>query len=155
MSLVIDVALEDVRAPLARARIADIARSVLRAEHVRDALLSITLVTDRRIATLNREYLGHRGATDVISFGFARPRAGDPVVADVYIAPAVARRNAAAAGVGQREELTRLIVHGVLHALGFDHEESAERTTSPMWRRQEQLVARAMRDVTRKRKQVA
>ena len=155
MTLVVDVALEDVRVPLARARIVDIARSVLRAEHVRDALLSVTFVTDRRMATLNREYLGHRGPTDVISFGFARHRAGDPVVADVYIAPAVARRNAAIAGVAQREELTRLVVHGILHALGFDHEDGPERTASPMWRRQEQLVARAMRSATRRRTKVA
>jgi probable rRNA maturation factor len=155
VTLVVDVAVEDVRVALARSRIADIARGVLRAERVREALLSVTFVTDRRIATLNREYLGHRGATDVISFGFTRPRAGDPVVADVYIAPAVARRNAAAAGVGQREELTRLVVHGVLHALGFDHADGEERTDSRMWRRQEQLVARALRAVTRKRTRVA
>jgi probable rRNA maturation factor len=155
MTLVVDVALEDVRVPLARARIADVARSVLRAERVREALLSITFVTDRRMATLNREYLGHRGPTDVISFGFARHRAGDPVVADVYIAPAVARRNAVTAGVAQREELTRLIVHGILHALGFDHEDGPERMASPMWRRQEQLVARAMRSTTRRRTNVA
>ena len=155
MTLVVDVALEGVRVPIARARIADIARNVLRAERVHDALLSITFVADRRMAALNREYLGHRGSTDVISFGFARHRPGDPVVADVYIAPAVARRNAAAAGVSQREELTRLIVHGILHALGFDHEDGPERTTSPMWRRQEQLVTRAMRAASRKRKKVA
>ena len=155
MTLVVDVALDGVRVPLTRVRVADTVRGVLRAERVRDALMSITFVTGARIAALNRRHLRRRGATDVISFGFARPRARGPVIADVYIAPAVARRNAAAAGVGIREELTRLLVHGVLHALGFDHPEGSRRTTSPMWRRQEQLVARAMRIAPVRRTRVA
>lgn len=138
----VDVAAEGVRVPLARARVADIVREVLRAEQVGNALLSITFVTARRMAALNRRHLGHAGGTDVISFGFARARAGDPVVGDIYIAPAVGRRNAAAHGVPVREEIVRLVVHGVLHVLGFDHPEGADRTASPMWTRQEQLVRR-------------
>jgi probable rRNA maturation factor len=47
--------------------------------------------------------------------------------------------------VGIREELVRLVVHGVLHALGHDHPEGEARLRSPMWLRQEALVKRAMR----------
>lgn len=146
MSGAVDVAAEGVRVPLARARVADIAQRVLRAERVRDALVSITFVTERRIAVLNRRHLDHAGTTDVIAFGFVRARARDPVVGDVYIAPAVARRNAIAHGVPIREEIVRLVVHGVLHVLGFEHPEGADRTASPMWRRQEQLVTRLIGD---------
>ena len=142
MSCVVHVASSGVRLSLARARVAAIARAVLRAEGVADALLSITFVTARRIAILNRRHLGHRGATDVISFGFVRARRGDPVVGDVYIAPDVARRNALVHGIAVREELARLVVHGTLHTLGFDHPEGGGRVTSPMWRRQEQLLRR-------------
>ena len=71
MSLAVDVAAEGVRVPISRSRVAALAEGVLRRERVRDALLSIAFVTDRRIAALNRKHLGHAGPTDVISFGFA------------------------------------------------------------------------------------
>jgi probable rRNA maturation factor len=120
------------------------AQITLRAEKVKHALISVTLVTAPRIAAINAKHLKHRGATDVISFGFSRER-GAPVVADIYIAPAVAKENARRHGVGIREELVRLVVHGVLHVLGYDHPDGDARFHSAMWRRQETLVARAMR----------
>lgn len=142
MTVAVDVSAEGLRLPVARARLADAARAVLRAEKVRDALLSIAVLDDRGIAALNRRHLGHRGPTDVISFGFDRATAGGPVIGDVYIGLGTARRNAAAAGVPLREELVRLVVHGVLHVLGHDHPAGPERERSDMWRRQERLVRR-------------
>ena len=85
-----------------------------------------------------------RGPIDVIAIGFSL-EPGGPLVADIYIAPAVARENARQLGVGLREELVRLVVHGVLHAVGHDHPDGDTRVNSPMWRRQEALVKRAMR----------
>ena len=117
---------------------------MLRAEKMRHALISIALVTSSRIAAMNSRHLNHRSPTDVIAFGFA-PDRGGPLVADIYIAPAVARANARRLGVGIREELVRLVVHGVLHALGHDHPDGEARVRSPMWRKQEALVRRAMR----------
>jgi rRNA maturation RNase YbeY len=140
MSRVVDVAVEGVRIPVSRARVAAVAEGVLHAERVRDALLSVAFVSDRRIAALNRKHLGHRGATDVISFGFDPVDASGDVVGDVYIAPDVARRNARAAGTGVREELLRLVVHGVLHVLGHDHPDDDARYGSAMWKRQERLL---------------
>jgi probable rRNA maturation factor len=144
MSLDVNVSLDGVRAPLARARIAEIASSVLRAEKVRGALVSITLVSPRTIARINAEHLGHSGSTDVISFGFSRPSAADPVVGDIYICPAVARDNARRHGAAVREELSRLVVHGTLHILGYDHPVGNEREHSDMWRRQERLLRRIL-----------
>ena len=141
---VVQVATEQVRIPVARARVRRAAEFVLRAERVRDAQLSVTFVSDRRMAALNWHHLGHRGVTDVISFGFAPVANGAPVTGDVYIAPSVARRNALAHGVGIREELLRLVVHGTLHVLGHDHPVDEARYTSRMWRRQEQLLRRAL-----------
>jgi probable rRNA maturation factor len=141
---VVDVATEDVRIGVSRDRVQRVAQYILRAERVRNALLSITFVSDRRIAAMNWRHLRHRGATDVISFGFAITEKGGGVVGDVYIAPNAARRNARAAGVGIREELLRLVVHGVLHVLGHDHPDGEERYGSRMWRRQERLLSGAM-----------
>lgn len=132
------------RRVLARERLADIARAVLRAERVREAMISIALLTNREMASLNRRHLGHRGPTDVISFGFAPEGASARVVGDLYLAPAVARAHALEHGVGIREEMTRLVIHGTLHILGYDHAEDATRVDSPMWRRQEQLLARIL-----------
>lgn len=145
MSRSIDVALDGVRIPIARARVTALADGVLRAERVPDALLSIAFVTPRRIAALNRQHLGHAGPTDVISFGFARATDADPVIGDVYICPEVARRSAQERGIPVREELARLVVHGTLHVLGYDHPDADDRERSAMWKRQESLLARLTR----------
>jgi probable rRNA maturation factor len=142
--IAIDVAAEGVRLPLSQARVRDAAALVLRAAKVRDAMLSFAFVDARRMARLNREHLGHAGATDVISFGFARPTPDAPVVGDVYVCPDVARENARAAGCGVREELLRLVVHGTLHVLGHEHPVDDDRTSSRMWRTQERLLKRAL-----------
>jgi probable rRNA maturation factor len=138
----IHVAVDGKAAPLSRARAQAIVADTLRAERVSSALISIAFVANRTIATMNRKHLGHSGATDVISFGFERAAKRSPVVGDIYIAADVARRNAAERGVAISEELTRLLVHGTLHVLGYDHPESEGRERSAMWKRQEKLVAR-------------
>ncbi len=145
MSVAVDVAVDaGVRSAISRARIATIARSVLRSERASNAMLSIALVTRARIAALNARHLGHRGATDVISFGFAPGGTNGAVVGDIYIAPTVARDNAVRLGLGIREELARLVVHGTLHVLGHEHPD-ADRAASPMWQRQERLLKVALR----------
>jgi probable rRNA maturation factor len=141
---IVDVTAEGVRVAVARARVVDVVERVLRAEGVRDALLSIAFVSDREIAALNWRHLRHRGPTDVIAFGFAPGARGGPVIGDVYVAPGVARRNAAEHGRGVREETMRLVVHGVLHVLGYDHPVDESRYDSPMWRRQERLLRAAL-----------
>ncbi len=146
-----------VRAPLGRPGIARLARAVLAAERANVASLSVTLVGPARIRALNRTHLGHDRVTDVIAFAYAgarseergasgrrsglAPRSSPLVVGDVYICPAVARANARDLGTTAKDELRRLVVHGVLHVAGHDHPAGPARTSSPMWRRQERLLA--------------
>jgi probable rRNA maturation factor len=141
MTLVIDVASDRIRSPIASRRVRDLATFVLQREKVRDALVSIAFVSNRAIAQLNRKHLSHPGPTDVISFALG----GSPgaVVGDIYIAPDVARQHAREHHVGVRDELARLVVHGVLHVIGYEHPEDDGRERSDMWRRQERLVAQA------------
>ena len=61
-----------------------------------------------------------------------------------YICPSIARRSARDVQISSREELLRLVVHGILHVLGYDHPEGAARTRSRMWKRQEAYVAALM-----------
>jgi probable rRNA maturation factor len=144
MTYTVEVTVQDGRIPLSRARVAEIATRVLRAVGARGAVLSITFLSNRAIAAMNAKHLGHRGPTDVISFGFAPASAGAPVTGDIYIAPDVARAHAERFGVPVREELARLVVHGTLHVLGRTHPEGDARTSSPMWRRQEELLSRVL-----------
>jgi len=143
--LVVDVSADGVRVPVALARVREACARVLRAERVRDALVSIAFVTERRMAALNREHLQHAGPTDVISFGFAPTTTGSGLVGDIYICPAVARANALAHGERIRDELLRLVVHGTLHVAGHEHPETEDRTASPMWKRQERLMRTLVR----------
>jgi probable rRNA maturation factor len=140
MSHLIDVDTDGVRLPLSRQRVIDLACGVLKSERVRDARLSITFVSTRRIAALNKEHLGHQGPTDVISFALASGSGSAPLAGDIYIAPDIARRNATDNEVSVREELSRLVIHGALHVVGFDHPAGEGREQSPMWRRQEELL---------------
>lgn len=142
-ALTVSVASDGARAALSLERVEAIARRALRAEGITRGELSITFVSKRAIAKLNREHLDHEGPTDIITFEMASGVKGF-VLADVYISPDVARGQAAEHGSGVREETARLVVHGVLHAVGYTHPEGEERTASPMWKRQEALV-RAVR----------
>lgn len=150
MSQAVEVDAKTVRLPLPRSRVVAIVSAVLRAERVSNAAISIAFVDNRRIAALNRRHLGHPSATDVISFALAPESSGAALRGDIYIAPEVARYNARLNGVSVREELTRLIVHGVLHVLGHDHPDGEGRGESPMWRRQEELVLALMRRRSRR-----
>jgi len=145
----IHVVVDGLPTPLSRARAQRVVESVLRAEKVRGALVSVAFVSNRSIGAMNAKHLAHRGVTDVISFGFDRPTKRHPVVGDIYVAPEVAARNAKSRRRPVREELVRLLVHGTLHVLGYDHPEDAERESSAMWRRQEQLVRRLAGTPTR------
>ena len=126
------------RPALPPATVRRIAAAVLRGER-RDADLSVTFLGPVTMRRLNRRYNGHDEPTDVIAFTLATP--DERTVGDVYLCAAVAARQARAHGVSRRQELVRLVVHGILHVLGPDHPDGAERTRSAMWRRQERYVA--------------
>jgi probable rRNA maturation factor len=138
-AIAVDVARDSVTIPISEARVREIVRAVCRQRRVKDAMISVTFVTNRAIARMNREYLEHMGPTDVITFELSP--AGGVTMGDIYIAPDVARDNARAHGVGVREELVRLVVHGALHVLGHSHPEGDDRIQSDMWKIQEKLVA--------------
>jgi probable rRNA maturation factor len=110
-----------------------LARDTLRSEGIVDAELSVSLVTEDEIAGLHHRYLGEAGATDVLSFPLDEDGDhGEPrLLGDVVICPAVASRQ----NTDLQAEVRLLLVHGILHLLGYDHEEEEERRT--MWERQE------------------
>ncbi len=139
----IHVARDGGRGGIGVASVGRIARAVLLAEGAHAFDLSVTLVSDAKMRELNARFLRRRYLTDVIAFpltGGAGRAAGD-----IYISPGAARASARLLGVSIGNEMTRLVVHGVLHALGHDHPDGAARIDSAMWRRQERLVGRVER----------
>lgn len=123
--------------PLSSEAVRRIVKAVLRGER-RDALISITFLGRDAMRRLNGEHRGHDRPTDVLAFALTQP--GRLAMGDVYVCPWAAARQAEVHGVSVREELVRLVVHGTLHALGWDHPEGPGRTRSAMWRRQERYV---------------
>ena len=121
-------------------RIREAVIATLEAERVKDALISVAFVGSKMMARLNEQFLSRDGPTDVITFGLSRNRGKMPVIGDIYVCPPVAQRNAKGLGIPASEELSRLLVHGTLHVLGYDHPEGEGRTASPMWKRQEMIL---------------
>lgn len=109
---------------------------------VGDVEVSLALLDDDGISRINEESLSHQGPTDVISFPLGHP--GLPLLGDIYVGVDQARRQADEFGVTFEEELVRLVVHGVLHILGWLHSESDDRAASPMYVRQEEIVRRVL-----------
>ena len=139
--LVVEVSSTVRHVPLSSERVKSLVEATLAEEGIEDAMISIAFVGRTAITRLNRRYLGHPGATDVISFGMGREGSSMPAIGDIYICPEVAARNARAHGVGLEEELSRLMVHGTLHVAGHDHPNDESREDSEMWKRQERIVA--------------
>jgi probable rRNA maturation factor len=96
---------------------------VCMAESVKDAELSFVIINDSRIRTINRKFLGHDYVTDVITF----PLEAGKVSAEIYINGRQAKRQAKEHYVSMRNEMIRLVVHGTLHAIGYDDTKAASK----------------------------
>ncbi len=99
--------------------------------------VAITLVDEARMATLNARHLGKEGPTDVLSFPLEDLRPGVPpaaitpggpplAIGDVVISPPVVRGRAQTSRVAFEDEMALMVVHGLLHLMGYDHVADAD-----------------------------
>jgi probable rRNA maturation factor len=111
------------------------AQAALRDENVAGTLsgsaieLSILLTDDKAIAELNLQWRGRTGPTNVLSFPAEtdwRPAAAPVLLGDVVIAIETVMAEAKNAGIAPADHLRHLVVHGVLHLCGYDHENDAD-----------------------------
>ncbi|MEP6973137.1 MAG: rRNA maturation RNase YbeY [Actinomycetota bacterium] len=111
-----------------------LARETLVAEgRAHQVELSVSFVDETEMAELHVRYMDEEGPTDVLSFPLDEvDDRGVRLLGDVVVAPSVAARNNPDDPAG---EMRLLLVHGILHVLGYDHEEEDERAA--MWTRQE------------------
>jgi probable rRNA maturation factor len=124
-----------------------VVRAILSAVRESSAELAVTFVGDRRMRRLNREYRNKDCSTDVLAFAMRdapTPQASRVTprpVGDVVISIPTAQRQAREGGRSLDEELTVLLVHGILHLCGYDHERS-EREARRMQRRERAILQR-------------
>ena len=103
------------------------AQTILNALACPEGELSILIVDDSQIAALNQEYLNRSGPTNVIAFPMREGEFAEvsPVLlGDVVISTETARHEGEAAGVGWEARFSQLLVHGILHLFGYDHEKT-------------------------------
>ena len=103
-------------ARLARMTRSDVRRSAGGRESV--AEVSVLFCGDQRMRALNRRYRGKDRSTDVLAF----PAGSGPLLGDIVVSVPYARRQARRRGEAVSREVDRLLVHGFLHLLGYDHE---------------------------------
>ena len=104
-----------------------------KAQTILDALdspngeLSIVLLDDAQIAILNRDYLQREGPTNVIAFPMREgefTEVNPELLGDVVISLETAEKEGQAVGQGMPDRLSELLIHGILHLFGYDHENS-------------------------------
>jgi probable rRNA maturation factor len=109
---------------LDKSRVCDLATETLRSVGMNDASLTVALVRDRKIIELNLRFRGKNHATDVLSFPAGEP--GDGVatdyLGDIVISADTAVRQAKESSHSVEREVSELVIHGVLHLCGYDHE---------------------------------
>ena len=107
--------------------------------------LTLAFINDEEMAQLHEKWLDLPGTTDVMSFPMDELKPNDPepgILGDIVISPLVARAQADKAGHSYEHEVKILAAHGLLHLLGYDHQELEEERE--MFALQEDLVKRAM-----------
>jgi len=114
-------------------------RSLLKAVGEEGSSISVSLVNDVQIQELNKQHRGKDKPTDVLSFpliestladeapGAPEPAMEERMIGDIVISVDTARRQAADYDAQLQDEIDRLLIHGVLHIIGHDHEEPDER----------------------------
>jgi probable rRNA maturation factor len=109
------------------------------------ATVGLLITSDSRIRRLNLQYRGQDSVTDILAFasgegsdGFVSPPSAPSHLGDIVVSYPRAVAQAAEYGHPVEEELDRLVIHGVLHLLGYDDQTQEDREA--MWRRQEAMV---------------
>ncbi len=137
-------------APVDIGELESVAAATLAAEGLGgDIEVAIALIDEAPMAALNSTHLGKVGPTDVLAFPLepltpgaapAVPAGGPPAnIGDVFICPEVVAANAAAAAVSLSDEMALMVVHGLLHLLGYDH--TVDREAEQMEQRERDLLA--------------
>ena len=120
------------------------AKMILKGENKKEANLSIALVGQGRIRELNRRYRGKNRITDVLAFLNT-----DMGLGEIVICLKEAKKNAKRYGLTFEKELSKVLIHGILHLLGYNHEES-EKETERMRKKEEYYLSQLETEINRR-----
>jgi len=113
-----------------------------------DSGVDVILIDDKFMKELNKKFTGRNGTTDVLSFGM-REGEGDateyPSLGDVYVSLDQAKRQADDYGIDFEEEVARLVAHGLLHLLGYDH---ADKSAANAMKKTEEMYLKKLGKLT-------
>ncbi|MEQ8160817.1 MAG: rRNA maturation RNase YbeY [Smithellaceae bacterium] len=105
--------------------------------------ISLTFVSDARIQELNREYRDKNKPTDVLSFSLQEGEFSEinpDILGDIVISVETAKKNAQKNGLSLEQEINFLIIHGLLHLLGYNHENTTKGEAGKMRRKEKELL---------------
>lgn len=119
-----------------------IAEKVLKGERGNKAEISIAFVNPAKIRQLNKKYRKKDGPTDVLSYTYSKGSG------EIIICPQVVRGNAKKFGATFKKELTRVLIHGILHFLGYDHEKGWAKAKK-MEKKEEHYISSVARNIPR------
>ena len=105
------------------------AQAVLDALDFPEGELSVLFVDDLEIEALNKTYLNREGPTNVIAFPMLEGSFSDitpKLLGDVVVSADTAKREGRIAGISTEERLVELLIHGILHLFGYDHERGGQ-----------------------------
>ena len=126
-----------------------VARRILSVSGCPEAELSVVVLSDVQIREVNRDYLQKDRPTNVISFAMQEGEGAGlnpDVLGDVLISADTAARDAQEAGVSFESELYFLLLHGILHLLGYDHERGTEEEARIMEAKEQEIFAVIQRE---------
>ncbi|MDD5342869.1 MAG: rRNA maturation RNase YbeY [Smithella sp.] len=107
-----------------------------------DKEISLSFVDDEKIKELNKEYLGKDKPTNVISFSLREGEYSDinpQIMGDIIISVETAQRDALWGNLTVSQEIDFLIIHGILHLLGYNHENTTRKETNKMRKKEKDL----------------
>jgi probable rRNA maturation factor len=115
---------------------------ILKILNCADKEISLSFVDDENIKKLNKQYLGKDKATNVLSFSLQEGEYGNinpQILGDIIISVETAQRDALYGKLTIAQEIDFLIIHGILHLLGYDHEHTTEKETHRMRQKEKEL----------------
>lgn len=113
------------RLPLTQKNISDIINSVFKGERKKYSEININFVTDSNIRKINKNYLKHDYVTDIITFVYSGN--GNIIDCEMFISAAQVKKNSNIYKTSYVNELQRVLIHGCLHALGYNDKSESQK----------------------------
>ncbi len=118
---------------------------LLKELHLENHEISVLIVDDEQIREINQTYLQRNRPTNVLSFAMTEGASGDihpEILGDIVISVETASRDAEASGLQLDEEMDFLLIHGLLHLIGYNHENTTEEEIQRMREMEQRLFSR-------------